>query len=157
MISLINTPSSRGAWAIDAFITAAGWVGFVYLIGNGIAVVIGSGNPAGPAWATARPTIETLMGYATIAAFNALLVVLWVSYQDSFFRSLRHKVALGVLDDETVASHFALPSNVLREIQVSQVTVIYHADDGAITHLETDQLRVHPAANMPLRDIAQAA
>ena len=157
MISLINTPSSRSAWAIDAFLTAAGWVGFVYLIGNGIAVITDSGGPNGSAWATARPTIETLMAYATIAAFNALLVVLWVSYQDSFFMSLRRKDAPRILDDDTVASHFALSSNVLREIQVSQVTVIYHADDGAITHLETDQLRVHPAENLPLRDVARAA
>ena len=157
MTSLINTPSSRSAWAIDAFITAAGWVGFVYLIGNGIVVITDSGSPGDSAWAAARPTIETLMAYATIAAFNALLVVLWVSYQDSFFKSLRRKDVPGILDDDAVASHFALPFNVLREIQVSQVTVIYHADDGAITHLETDQLRVHPAENLPLHDIARAA
>lgn len=143
-MKIINTPCSRSALAIDATMTAMGWVGLIYLIAQGVMSVTHAAERSSetPFITTALPTIQTLMIYLTIAAFNALILLLWARYHKALFRNLRRQAVPLALDDETLASHFSLTRNALLELQDSRITVIHHAEDGGITQLETDQLRV---------------
>src|SRR5690606_2103112 len=97
------------------------------------------------------PTAHTLVLYVLVAVFNSVLVVLWGLYNKKLFQSRRRGGdATASVDDETVATHFHLSCNQLHEIQGSRVTVIYHSNEGDISHLETDQLRMQPAGNNPV-------
>ncbi|SHI36448.1 poly-beta-1,6-N-acetyl-D-glucosamine biosynthesis protein PgaD [Pollutimonas bauzanensis] len=144
---IITTQRSSIAQAIDATLTALGWIGFFYLFTKGVASII-DGTYDSPRIAILDPflpTATTLAAYLLVAAFNALLLVLWARYRKLFFKDLRRVRAPAPIDDASVAQHFRLSCNQLREIQDSRVTVIYHAPDGAIAHLETDQLRMQRA------------
>jgi biofilm PGA synthesis protein PgaD len=156
---IITTQRSPLALAIDTALTALGWIGFFYLFTQGVvAVMDGSYNaPSTPFMNQLWPTAQTLTVYALVAAFNAMLVVLWGRYRKMFFRKLNQRNAAIKVDDETVATHFHLSSNQLHEIQDSRVTVIYHSNEGEIAHLETDQLRMQPAGNNPVFDTVKAA
>lgn len=156
---IITTQRSPLALAIDTALTALGWIGFFYLFTQGVvAVMDGSYNAASsPFMDQLWPTAHTLAVYALVAAFNAMLVVLWGRYRKMFFRKLNQRDGSVKIDDETVATHFHLSSNQLHEIQDSRVTVIYHSNEGEIAHLETDQLRMQPAGNNPVYDAAKAA
>lgn len=146
---IIKTQRTPLAYTIDTALTALGWLGFFYLFTKGLVSIINGSydSPATPLIQTFMPTVNTLMVYLLVAAFNATLVVLWARFHKTLFGRLsRHSTQQGV-DDESVASHFHLSCNQLHEIQDSRVTVIYHSMDGNIAHLETDQLRMQPAGN----------
>jgi biofilm PGA synthesis protein PgaD len=91
------------------------------------------------------PVVKTLMVYLTIAAFNALVLVLWASHHKlNSGRRPQLQVTQALPDGNALALRFALSHNELREVQDSQVTIIHLSDNGGITHLETDQLRAEP-------------
>ena len=144
---IITTQRSTLALAIDSTLTALGWIGFFYLFTKGVVSIIND-NYDSPGIAFLDPflpTITTLAAYLLVATFNALIIVLWARYHKIFFKDLLQRRVPASIDDETVASHFQLSTNQLHEIQDSRVTVIYHSTDGAIAHLETDQLHMQPA------------
>ncbi len=156
---IITTQRSSIALAIDAMLTALGWIGFFYLFTKGVVSII-DGTYDSPKMAILDPflpTVTTLAAYLLVAAFNALLVVLWARYHKLFFKDLRREHAPALIDDDSVAEHFQLSCNQLHEIQDSRVTVIYHSLDGAIAHLETDQLRMQRADNSQGDEAAKVA
>ncbi len=145
---IITTQRSSVSLAIDTTLTAIGWMGFFYLFTRGVVSVMDKAS-YGSAQVSMLdpylPTMTTLAAYLFVGAANALVLVLWARYHDLFFKDLEVPKALPRIDEVTVADHFQLTLNQLREIQTSRVTVIYHATDGAIAHLETDQLQMQPA------------
>lgn len=159
-MNIIQTQRTPGILALDIVLTAIGWAGFFYLFTRGVLSVLGAvPYSAHIPWLGAfLPTMSTLAAYLLVAAFNTLLVVLWARYNRV---ATAHRRAQAQppsdADDEIMASHFHLSCNQLHEIQGSRVTVIYHADDGDIAHLETDQLRMQPAGNSHLFEAARVA
>lgn len=149
---IITTQRSTFALAIDSLLTALGWIGFFYLFTKGVVSIINNSydSPTITFLEPFLPTITTLTAYLLVAAFNALIIVLWGRYHKLLFKDLLQRRASTSIDDDTVASHFQLSTNQLHEIQDSRVTVIYHSTDGAIAHLETDQLHMQPAGNPSL-------
>lgn len=156
---IITTQRSSIALAIDTALTALGWIGFFYLFTKGVVSILNEtyGSAAWPSLERFVPTATTLMAYLLVGAFNALVVVLWARYHKLFFKDTRRTLAQPQVDDDTVALQFQLSCNQLREIQDSRVTVIYHSADGAIAHLETDQLRMQPAGQSAGYPAFQAA
>ena len=151
---IITTQRSRIAWTIDTILTALGWIGFFYLFTKGAVSLLHSQfGPGSQIVDPFLPTLETLSLYALVAAFNAMLVVLWGKYRKHFFATLRRNRLPNSIDDAAVASHFHLTCNQLREVQGSRVTIIYHSQDGDIDHLDTDQLRVRPAGNSDVYEV----
>jgi biofilm PGA synthesis protein PgaD len=145
---IITTQRSSIFLAIDATLTAMGWIGFFYLFTRGVTSMVdvaAHGSPRISALDLYLPTVTTLAAYLLVGAVNALVLVLWARYHNLFFSELYRPKALPRIDEGMVAEHFQLTFNQLREIQSSRVTVIYHATDGAIAHLETDQLQVQSA------------
>jgi biofilm PGA synthesis protein PgaD len=154
-MNIITTKRSSPGWIIDATLTALGWAAFFYLFTRGVVSIIYAGGiqpmPAllHPEVAPLVPTLHTLAIYLMVACMNAVLVVLWGRHHKRLFRALKLLRSLDGVDEEQLASHFHLSCNQLHEIQGSRVTVIYHSNDGAISQLETDQLRIQPAGNSP--------
>ncbi len=148
---IITTQRSPLALAIDATLTALGWAGFFYLFTQGVVNVLAETytSPEVPLLEPFVPTVTTLATYLLVAAFNALVIVLWAHYHRIRATPPVSETALEDIDDVAVASHFHLSRNQLHEIQDSRVTVIYHSVDGDIAHLETDQLRVEAPASLP--------
>ncbi|NYT83538.1 poly-beta-1,6-N-acetyl-D-glucosamine biosynthesis protein PgaD [Alcaligenaceae bacterium] len=160
-MNIITTKRSSLGWAIDAGLTALGWAAFFYLFTRGVvSIVHADGLQPMPALLSSTPlipTLQTLAVYVLVACVNALLVVIWGRYHKRLFRTLKLLRAPDAMDEDELASHFHLSRNQLHEIQGSRVTVIYHSNDGAISELETDQLRIQPAGNSPVFHTAKVA
>ncbi|MBF6615878.1 poly-beta-1,6-N-acetyl-D-glucosamine biosynthesis protein PgaD [Pollutimonas thiosulfatoxidans] len=157
---IIQTQRTPGVFALDVVLTAFGWAGFFYLFTRGVLSLLHTlpFRPQVPLLEVFLPTLSTLALYLLVAAFNALLVVLWARYNriastSDRAQALPHTEA----DDDVLAAHFHVSCNQLHEIQDSRVTVIYHSEDGDIAHLETDQLRMQPAGNSPVFETARVA
>jgi biofilm PGA synthesis protein PgaD len=162
-MNIITTKRSSVGWITDSVLTALGWVAFFYLFTRGVVSVAFSDGvqplPSifDPVVTPLVPTLQTLALYLLVASFNALLVVLWGRYHKRMFRKLKQLRSPDGVDEDQLASHFHLSRNQLHEIQGSRVTVIYHSNDGAISQLETDQLRIQPADNGPVFPAAKVA
>ncbi|TAL90387.1 MAG: poly-beta-1,6-N-acetyl-D-glucosamine biosynthesis protein PgaD [Candidimonas sp.] len=155
---IINTRCSRLAILVDTLLTAIGWVGFYYLLSEGF-----------PAWgaspldvaqtplpAQLLPTLLTLSIYLIVAAFNALLLMLWVRYHKFFFIKLRRDGTPSNLNDNVVASSFKLSCNLLHKLQDSRISVIHHDTRGDIARLELDEL-LQPPSNCEIFELTRAA
>jgi len=159
MIRIIHTPCSRATSAIDAGMTAIGWAGFAYLASSSILSISMASTLQGdaPSLSLVAPTLETLLIYLTIAAFNALLVVLWGTYHKRLFPPPRKVQARSAPDDAITAADFALSSAQLHDVHGSRITVIHHTDDGEIAALQTDKLRIPPVSNSDIFDATRLA
>ncbi|TCT10426.1 poly-beta-1,6-N-acetyl-D-glucosamine biosynthesis protein PgaD [Paralcaligenes ureilyticus] len=155
---IINTRCSLFAMIIDALMTAVGWVGFYYLLSQGFPTLSASPldvvqAPLPTPW---LPTLLTLSIYLTVAAFNALLLMLWVRYHKLFFIKLRRHGTPSNLNDNAVASSFMLSCNLLHKLQDSRVSVIHHNARGDIARLELDEL-LQPPSNCEIFELTRAA
>ena len=110
-----------------------------------------------PSLSLVAPTLETLLIYLTIAAFNALLVVLWGTYHKQLFPPPRKIQARSAPDDAITAADFALSSAQLHDVHGSRITVIHHTDDGEIAALQTDKLHIPPVSNSDIFDATRLA
>jgi biofilm PGA synthesis protein PgaD len=157
---IIQTQRSPAVFMLDVVLTGFGWAGFFYLFTRGVLSLLNAlpYRPRVPLLDMFLPTLSTLALYLLVAAFNALLVVLWARYNRIASTSDRAQAMPHTdADDDVLASHFHVSPNQLHEIQDSRVTVIYHKEDGDIAHLETDQLRMQPAGNSPVFETARVA
>lgn len=155
---IITTRCSPIAQAIDTLLTAIAWCGFLYLFIQEISTlfIATPENPSGGSAAQLSLTAQTLLIYLTVAAFNALLLVLWARYHKLFFKNMGHRDALE-LDEETLASSFSLSCHQLRQMQESRIAVIHHTIDGNINSLETQSQRLQPASNSAVFDALHLA
>jgi biofilm PGA synthesis protein PgaD len=155
---IINTRCSRLAMIIDALMTAIGWVGFYYLLSQGLPIL--GARPLDVAQTSLPtqwlPTLLTLSIYLAVAAFNALLLMLWVRYHKLFFIKLRRNAVLSNLNDNLVASSFKLSCNLLHKLQDSRISVIHHNAHGDIARLELDEL-LQPPSNCEIFELTRAA
>ncbi|MEO6960128.1 MAG: poly-beta-1,6-N-acetyl-D-glucosamine biosynthesis protein PgaD [Burkholderiaceae bacterium] len=156
MNKIINTRCSRLNLVIDASLTAFGWVGLVYLMAQGVTTIANTihVSPDHSLLTAVTPILQTVLIYITVAAFNALLLVLWARHRKLRRNKSHRPRAFLTLSDDTVALHFSLSRNALHEVQDSRVTIIHLSDIGGITRLETDQLHAEAAANSgePLKE-----
>ncbi len=144
---IINTRCSHLAMAVDTLITAIGWIGFYFLLTEGIPKL-----HAGSLYATQTylpshlgSTLFTLFIYLIVAALNAVVLMLWVRYHKLFFVKLRRSEVISNLNDNAVASSFKLSCNLLGKLQDSRISVIHHDSSGDITRLEFDELLQSPS------------
>lgn len=136
MSLIIRTNRSRTAQAIDTVLTAIGWMGFSYLVAAGImAVVSGLDHSLEISLlGSTLPTAQILLLYLTIAAINALLLMLWGTYRRRLTRIAPNDAAN--LDDASLAERFDLSAPQLQDIRLSRLLVIHHADTGEIRSWE---------------------
>ena len=137
MSLIIRTRRSHLAVVVDTILTALGWLGFSYLMAAGItAVVNGMDHSLEISFlGGALPTTQSLLLYVTIAAINALLLMLWGTYRRRMTRTAPDEAS--VLDDVSFAENFALSSPQLHDIRLSRLLVIHHAENGEISRWES--------------------
>jgi len=80
-------------------------------------------------------TLIVVLLYVTIAAINALLLMLWGTYRKRVTRSAPQSRA--PMDDVSQAERFALSGAQLEDIRLSRLLVIHHAEDGEISRWES--------------------
>jgi len=136
MTPIIRTHRSRAFVVIDALITALGWLAFSYLATAGvIAVMTGLDHSFEfSLMGSEVPVTHALLLYVTIAALNALILILWGTYRRRSTRIAPQSSAAS--DDASLAERFALSGAQLQDIRLSRLLVIHHADDGEISRWE---------------------
>lgn len=142
MSPIIRTRRSRPFLVLDASLTALGWLGFSYLMTAGVISVL-SGTDHGfeiSLMGSAMPTTTVLLIYLTIAAINALVLVLWGTYRRRLTRIAPHGANDDWLNEASLASRFALSSPQLQDIQLSRLLVIHHSDSGEISRWESTDM-----------------
>lgn len=159
MIQTIHTQCSRASTLIDTAMTAVGWAGFAYLATHDILsiAIAAARHPETVTASATSPTAQTLLIYLTVAAFNALVFVLWGTFRKRLFPNLHCTRGRSTPDSEITAAHFAVSRAQVHDIQNSRITTIHHGEHGEIAALETDRIRVPPASNTDVFDLARLA
>lgn len=139
---IIKTPQSHLAHTVDTTLTGLGWLIFFYLFTHGVFSLLEPMYFGTGALEPLMPTISSLMVYLSVSLFNAAALVLWARYHKAIFRTLRDNV-IPLTEASVSSQRFQLQPDQLHDVQDSRVTVIYHADDGDISHLETDRLKIY--------------
>lgn len=137
MTPVIQTRRPVAIRVLDLALTAAGWLAFSYLVTVGLVAIL-DGTDRSLEFSVMDGAVSTtlaLMLYATVSAINALLLMLWGTYRKRQTRT--PPAGIAVLDDATLADHFALSSPQLEDIRLSRLLVIHHADDGEISRWES--------------------
>lgn len=133
---IIRTRRSQLGRFADLLITAVGWLAFSYLVARGVLAVINGIDHSMEVtfMGSALMTTQTLMLYLTIAAINALLLMLWGTYRRRMTRTTPDGAAN--MDDTMIAQGFSLSNPQLEDIRLSRQLVIHHADSGEIDRWE---------------------
>lgn len=117
---------------LDTLFTLLAWVGFSWLVGQGLINVLHTQPDTG-----IRPlalNVSTISMYLLIALFNAMLLVLWARYNQRRFAVERRRRA-AALPDETLARLGGLPVERLQQMQVTRSMVVNHDAGGSITEV----------------------
>ena len=136
MTPIIRTHRPRAIIMLDALLTRFGWLAFSYLITAGL-LSIRNKTDHSLDLSLLGGTVSTpqaLMMYITIAAVNALLLVLWGTYRKRITR-VAPKLRTPT-DDVSLAERFALTGTQLEDIRLSRQLVIHHAANGEISRWE---------------------
>ena len=118
---LIMTERSQLLRVIDIVLTIIAWVGFLWLIYQGIALVLGAHT-----WTL---IIGTLVFYALIALANSVLLILWARYNQARFREERRE-RREALSEGQLALRFGLIPDVLEKLYRAQIARVYYDEDG---------------------------
>lgn len=137
MTLVIRTRRPAALRFLDLALTAVGWLAFSYLVTAGLIELLNGTDRSlqFPLMGGVVSNTLALMLYATVAAINALLLMLWGTYRR---RMTRIAPDGGLeLDDSSLAERFALSNPQLQDIRLSRLLIIHHADDGKISHWES--------------------
>lgn len=139
MSPIIRTHRSRPYLLLDTLLTALGWLGFSYLMTAGIVAVLSGVDQSFElsVMGNAMSTTTALLLYVTIAAVNALVLVLWGTYRKRVTRIAPNGANDDWMDETLLANRFALSSPQMQDIQLSRLLVIHHADSGEISRWES--------------------
>jgi len=137
MTPIIRTRRSLAILLLDTLLTGAGWLAFSYLVTAGLISVLNGTDHSLEVSLMGQPASTALMLllYVTIAAINALLLMLWGTYRKRMTRS--EPRARMPMDDVSLAERFALSGAQLEDIRLSRLLVIHHAEDGEISRWES--------------------
>lgn len=127
---LIYTERRRLPRLLDTLLTLLIWIGFLWLIYQGLISVLQVRPDAGP-----RPlnlSISTITMYVLIALFNSLLLILWAQYNQHRF-AVERRTRRDELSDEKLAGYFGMTADMLLQMKDTQVIVVSHDVDGSLT------------------------
>jgi len=160
--SLIRTRRSRLGYLFDVLLTVLGWVFFVVLFATGVLNML-RGELHGPLEAMASPplfisTSRTLMIYAALALFNALVLIGWALYNYRRFSGKQRRQQTRPLPAQHLQSSFNLSQALFDRARDAQMMVIAHEEDSTISKIAPVPLNAMPApASEPQRTLAEEA
>lgn len=132
---------------LDALLTLLAWVGFGWLIYQGLINVLQAQPDSGP-----RPlnlSIHTITMYALIATVNGLLLILWAQYNRYRF-SVERRMRRGELSNDALASLLGVAATSLQRMQETGTIVVSHDDDGNIADVHAGHRTSHPVPSVTL-------
>ncbi|MEJ6656051.1 MAG: poly-beta-1,6-N-acetyl-D-glucosamine biosynthesis protein PgaD [Pseudomonas sp.] len=119
---------------VDTLLTLLIWIGFSWMIYQGLISVLQAQPDAGP-----RPldlSVDTITMYVLIALINSLLLILWAQYNQYRF-AVERRTRRNELSDEELADCFGIASDTLLQMKNNQVIVVSHDRDGTLTGVHT--------------------
>ncbi|MFT0140419.1 poly-beta-1,6-N-acetyl-D-glucosamine biosynthesis protein PgaD [Alcanivoracaceae bacterium MT1] len=126
---------------IDVVLTLIAWVGFGYLIYQGVVTALTENPNIGP-----RPifsTLNTVSLYLVIALVNACLLIIWAKYNQFRFSGEERRSRAQDLTLEDLAENFQLSSELAQELASGCWMRIHHDDHGTIVALDIRQSPAH--------------
>lgn len=119
---------------VDSLLTLLIWIGFSWLIYQGLISVLQVQPDSGP-----RPlglSVSTITMYVLIALLNSLLLILWAQYNQYRF-AVERRTRRDELSDEELAGYFGMTADTLLQMKNTQVIVVSHDVDGNLTGVHT--------------------
>lgn len=118
---------------VDAILTLTAWIGFSYLIYNGLITALAHSPFIG-----IRPfftTLNTVTFYALVALVNGLLLIGWAKYNQHRFRVERRSRRPG-LEKKELATSLHLTEQAAYGLNHGRVLTVFHNENGEIGHVE---------------------
>ncbi|CFR20956.1 poly-beta-1,6-N-acetyl-D-glucosamine biosynthesis protein PgaD [Yersinia kristensenii] len=134
---LIHTEQRLIPRLIDIIITALAWFGFIFLFVKGFLDMIHRAPNMGPApfRMYILAGLTTLVLYAAIAAFNAIVLIVWAKYNQVRFQVERrgHRPHL---DDEELANSMEMSSEVIAQLKAGSCLTLYNDEHGQLLEVK---------------------
>ncbi|EEP91549.1 hemin storage system, HmsS protein [Yersinia kristensenii ATCC 33638] len=122
---------------IDIIITALAWFGFIFLFVKGFLDMIHRAPNMGPApfRMYILAGLTTLVLYAAIAAFNAIVLIVWAKYNQVRFQVERrgHRPHL---DDEELANSMEMSSEIIAQLKAGSCLTLYNDEHGQLLEVK---------------------
>ncbi|MCT4703845.1 poly-beta-1,6-N-acetyl-D-glucosamine biosynthesis protein PgaD [Enterobacteriaceae bacterium H20N1] len=118
---------------MDMILTLVAWIGFSYLIYNGLITALAHSPFMG-----LRPfftTLNTVTFYMLVALANGLLLIGWAKYNQHRFRVERRNRRPGLEKTELAAS-LHITDRVAYDLSQGRVLTVYHHENGEIERVE---------------------
>ncbi|NIY46476.1 poly-beta-1,6-N-acetyl-D-glucosamine biosynthesis protein PgaD [Cedecea colo] len=118
---------------MDTILTLAAWIGFSYLIYNGLLTALAHSPFIG-----IRPfltTLNTVTFYVLVALINGLLLIGWAKYNQLRFRVERRNRRPG-LEKKELAASLHLTEQAAYGLNHGRVLTVFHNESGEIDHVE---------------------
>jgi len=129
---LIHTRQGLLPRVVDAAVTLLAWAGFLYLFYRGVAAMVQVPSlDIAVRFEALRSTVDTLLWYGVIAAFNAAVLAGWALY-NQIRRKVERRSVIPALDDAKLSSSFDLTPQLLQALRSHQVIVVHNDEQGGI-------------------------
>ncbi|CNB18195.1 poly-beta-1,6-N-acetyl-D-glucosamine biosynthesis protein PgaD [Yersinia intermedia] len=134
---LIHTEQRLIPRWIDIIITALAWIGFIFLFVKGFLDIIGREPNMGPIPFRIYiiSGLTTLALYLAIAAFNAVVIIIWAKYNQVRFQVERRGHRPHLNDDE-LASSMELSAEMVAQLKAGSCLTLYNDEHGQLLEVK---------------------
>ncbi|CCV46479.1 poly-beta-1,6-N-acetyl-D-glucosamine biosynthesis protein PgaD [Yersinia enterocolitica] len=134
---LIHTEQRLLPRFIDIIITALAWFGFIFLFVKGFLDMIHRAPNMGPIpfRMYILAGLTTLALYAAIAAFNAIVLIVWAKYNQIRFQVERrgHRPHL---DDDELADSMEMTGEMIAQLKAGSCLTLYNDEHGQLLEVK---------------------
>lgn len=138
---VIRSERGHGRVVLDAFLTTLAWIAFIYLFGQGLWLVTTqrANGLEMPWFSHIVPTLSDLSVYLLAMAIQASILLIWARYNYWRFRGKQRRAPLIALPENQLQNDYGVHPQRLQALRTLPISVIHHAHDGSITHIESSQ------------------
>lgn len=134
---LIHTEQRAIPRWIDIIITALAWFGFIFLFVKGFLGMIHRAPNMGPIpfRMYILAGLTTLALYAAIAAFNAIVLIVWAKYNQVRFQVERRGHRPHLNDDE-LADSLDVSGDMIAQLKAGSCLTLYNDEHGQLLEVK---------------------
>lgn len=151
-MNLIKTPQHWFPRAVDILLTLCAWLGFAYLLINGIAQL-----STATSWhhdtsfsSLFLGSLDSLLLYLLLSLAIGSILLVWAKYRQVQVAHYQRRKGVPNITREDLAKSFRIRPQVLELLHQRQILILHNDEHGDLTEVEvpTDGLRL--AAQEPL-------
>lgn len=138
MSLLIRTQQKWLPRSIDALLTLIAWVGFGYLLVQGVAAVIAD-DQQGPRLSLGTEfllTLDTLLIYLLVALLIGAVLLVWAKYNEQRASGYERRERMPDICEVGLSENFQVSLPVLDCLQNQQVLILHNHEHGALAAIE---------------------